>query len=188
MPVDSPARSLEGLAGLRLATSHPRATRESFERLGVAVELVTISGAVEVAPRLGLAWDPFGSGKTSVRAGFGLFFDEILPKYYFFSGSLNPPYTTRTSLRNPPFPNVVANFDPKTVKPQLQTVNFDLQTPYVIQYNLSVQRSLPGDVDVTIGYAGSRGKQGSPHSRQRVSTEPSERRRGRPTGGGRPAR
>jgi len=70
---------------------------------------------------------------------------------------LNPPFTTRTSLRTPPFPNVVANFDPSTVKPQLQTVNFELQTPYVIQYNLSVQRSLPGDVDITIGYAGSRG-------------------------------
>src|SRR5215471_2719942 len=109
------------------------------------------------APRVGIAWDPFGSRKTSVRAGFGLFFDQVLPKYYFFSGSLNPPFTTRTTLRNPPFPNVVANFDPTSVKPQLNVVNFDLQTPYIIQYNLSIQRSLPGDVDVTIGYAGSRG-------------------------------
>src|SRR5439155_15220678 len=109
------------------------------------------------APRVGLAWDPFGTGETSVRAGFGLFFDEILPKYYFFSGSLNPPFTTRTTLRNPPFPNVIANFDASTVKPQLQTVNFDLQTPYMIQYNLSIQRALPGDVDFTLGYAGSHG-------------------------------
>ncbi len=51
------------------------------------------------APRVGSAWDPFGDGKTSVRAGFGIFHDQILPKYYFFSGSLNPPFTTRTSLR-----------------------------------------------------------------------------------------
>src|ERR1041385_1953753 len=47
------------------------------------------------APRVGLAWDPFGGGKTSMRAGLGLFDDEILPKYYFFSGSLNPPFTKR---------------------------------------------------------------------------------------------
>ena len=53
VPDDSPATSLDDLAGLRLATSHPRATRESFARLGVPVEVVTISGAVEVAPRLG---------------------------------------------------------------------------------------------------------------------------------------
>ncbi|MBI4474901.1 MAG: TonB-dependent receptor [Acidobacteria bacterium] len=110
------------------------------------------------APRLGLVWDPFGTGKTSVRSGFGLFFDQILPKYYFFSGSLNPPFTTRTSLASPPFPNVVANFDRNAyIRAQLQTVNFDLQTPYIIQYNLSIQRELPGSVDLTLGYAGSRG-------------------------------
>lgn len=110
------------------------------------------------APRIGLAWDPLGDGKTSVRSGFGLFYDEILPKYYFFSGSLNPPFTTRTSITNPPFPNGVAGFDPKApVKAQLQTVNFDLQTPYIMQFNLNVQRSLPGNWDVTVGYAGSRG-------------------------------
>jgi outer membrane receptor protein involved in Fe transport len=111
------------------------------------------------APRLGLAWDPFGSGKTSVRAGFGLFYDEILPKYYFFSGSLNPPFTTRTSIPNPPFPNVVANFNSNArIAAQLQTVNYDLQTPYIMQFNASVQRALPGDWDVTVGYVGSRGK------------------------------
>ncbi len=89
--------------------------------------------------------------------GFGIFFDEILPKYYFFTGSLNPPFTTRTSLTNPPFPNVVANFDPDTVKPQLQVTSFDLKTPYIMQYNLAIQRQLPGNWDITIGYAGSRG-------------------------------
>ncbi len=109
------------------------------------------------APRVGLVWDPFKTGKTSVRAGFGMFFDEILPKYYFFTGSLNPPFTTRTSLTNPPFPNVVANFNPDTVAPQLQVTNFDLKTPYIMQYNLSIQRQLPWNWDITVGYAGSRG-------------------------------
>src|SRR5262245_26660804 len=110
------------------------------------------------APRIGVAWDPFGDGKTSVRAGFGIFYDEILPKYYFFSGSLNPPFTTRTSINNPPFPIITQGFDPNApIRAQLQTVDFDLQTPYVMQFNLSAQRSLPGDVDVTVAYAGSRG-------------------------------
>ena len=112
-----------------------------------------------LAPRIGLAWDPFGDGRTSVRGGFGIFHDEILPKYYFFSGSLNPPFTTRTSIQNPPFPNVVATFNPNApIRAQLQTVNYDLQTPYIMQFNTNVQRSLPGDWDVTIGYVGSRGK------------------------------
>jgi outer membrane receptor protein involved in Fe transport len=111
------------------------------------------------APRVGLAWDPFGTGRTSVRAGFGVFHDQILPKYYFFSGSLNPPFTTRTSIVNPPFPNVVANFDPNAyIRAQLQTVNYDLQTPYVMQFNASVERALTDTLDVTAGYVGSRGR------------------------------
>jgi len=111
-----------------------------------------------VAPRLGIVWDPFRKGQTAVRGGFGLFYDEILPKYYFFSGSLNPPFTTRTSISNPPFPNVVANFNPNApIRAQLQTVNYDLKTPYIMQFNASVQQSLPGDWDVMVGYVGSRG-------------------------------
>jgi outer membrane receptor protein involved in Fe transport len=112
-----------------------------------------------LAPRLGLAWDPKGDGRTAVRAGFGIFHDEILPKYYFFSGSLNPPFTTRTSIQSPPFPNVVANFNPNApIRAQLQTVNFDLQTPYIMQFNASVQRALAGNWDVMAGYVGSRGR------------------------------
>src|SRR5439155_551275 len=87
-----------------------------------------------IAPRLGINWDPSGKGSTSVRAGFGIFYDEILPKYYFFSGSLNPPFTTRTTIVNPPFPYVNANFDPNApIRAQLQTVNYDLQSPFITQ-------------------------------------------------------
>jgi outer membrane receptor protein involved in Fe transport len=111
-----------------------------------------------VAPRLGLNWDPLGRGTTSIRAGFGLFYDEILPKYYFFSGSLNPPFTTRTTIANPPFPNVTANFNPNApIRAQLQTINYDLQSPFITQYNVGVQQALPGDWDVFVGYVGSRG-------------------------------
>lgn len=113
------------------------------------------------APRIGLAWDPFRDGKTSIRLGFGVFHDEILPKYYFFSGSLNPPFTTRTQLvfNGSPasFPNLVAGLNFDALKPQLQTVNFNLQNPYMLHYNFSIQRSLPWNWDVTVSYAGSRG-------------------------------
>jgi hypothetical protein len=65
----------------------------------------------------------------------------------------------RSSLTNATLPlaPLVATKNPSNVLPLVQTINFDLQNPYIIQYNLSVQRALPGNVDVTIGYAGSRG-------------------------------
>ncbi len=114
----------------------------------------------DFAPRVGLAWDPFHAGKTSVRAGFGMFYDQILPKHYIFSGSLNPPFTTRTSIRPPllSFPNALANFNFNApIIANLQPINFDLQPSYIMQYNFSVQHSLPNGWDVTLGYAGSRG-------------------------------
>ena len=49
------ARPLAELSGCRLATSHPNSARRFFEATGTNVEIVPISGAVEVAPRMGLA-------------------------------------------------------------------------------------------------------------------------------------
>ena len=55
VPRDAGPRRVEDLAGLRIATSHPRATRRWFGDRSIPVEVIPLSGAVEVAPRLGLA-------------------------------------------------------------------------------------------------------------------------------------
>jgi len=55
VPTDTPHQAIDDLAGLRVATAHPNTARRFFEERGVPVEIVPISGAVEVAPRLGLA-------------------------------------------------------------------------------------------------------------------------------------
>ena len=54
-PADSPYEAIADLGGARLATSHPNVTRRFFAGQGIPVEVVPLSGAVEVAPRLGLA-------------------------------------------------------------------------------------------------------------------------------------
>jgi ATP phosphoribosyltransferase len=72
VPAGSPATRLEDLAGLRLATSHPRGARTAFEAKGIEVDIVTISGAVEIAPRMGLAdgiVDLVSSGSTLIMNG-----------------------------------------------------------------------------------------------------------------------
>ena len=55
VPTDTPYQAVDDLAGLRIATAHPNTTRRYFAERGIPVEIVPISGAVEVAPRLGLA-------------------------------------------------------------------------------------------------------------------------------------
>jgi ATP phosphoribosyltransferase len=55
VPTAAPQQVLADLAGLRVATAYPVSTRAVLERLGVEAELVTISGSVEAAPRLGLS-------------------------------------------------------------------------------------------------------------------------------------
>ena len=55
VPADAPYDTITDLNGVRVATSHPNVTREFFADQGIPVDVITLSGAVEVAPRLGLA-------------------------------------------------------------------------------------------------------------------------------------
>jgi ATP phosphoribosyltransferase len=85
VPEEAPARTLADLGGLSVATVYPRLARELLGALGVDVELVEVTGAVEIAPRLGLAdaiVDLVSSGNTlrtnGLRSLGGLFSSEAV--------------------------------------------------------------------------------------------------------------
>jgi ATP phosphoribosyltransferase len=72
VPTDSAIRSPADLAGLRVATSHMNLTRSYFAEKGIKLEIIPVSGAAEVAPRLGLAEaivDLVSTGSTMVVNG-----------------------------------------------------------------------------------------------------------------------
>jgi ATP phosphoribosyltransferase len=72
VPNDSPIRAAEDLAGLRVATSHMNLTRQFFASRSIPVNVIPVSGAAEVAPRLGLAEaivDLVSTGSTMVVKG-----------------------------------------------------------------------------------------------------------------------
>jgi ATP phosphoribosyltransferase len=72
VPNDSPIRTAEDLAGLRVATSHLSLTRRFFKARSIPVSVIPVSGAAEVAPRLGLAEaivDLVSTGSTMVVNG-----------------------------------------------------------------------------------------------------------------------
>jgi ATP phosphoribosyltransferase len=67
LPEERPYSGLKDLAGLRIATSYPQLTKRYLDQQGVKAEVVTLSGSVEIAPRLGLAdviCDLVSSGST----------------------------------------------------------------------------------------------------------------------------
>jgi len=55
VPTTTGAARVEDLAGFRIATSHPNTARRFLDGRGIDADVVTLSGAVEVAPRLGVA-------------------------------------------------------------------------------------------------------------------------------------
>ena len=81
VPSDTDYQTLEELAGLRVATAHPNTTTRFFEERGIPVDVIPISGAVEVAPRLGLAEaivDLVSTGSTLVMNGLRPIGDVLL--------------------------------------------------------------------------------------------------------------
>ncbi len=126
------------------------------------------------APRISLAWDPFGNGKTVVRAGAASFYDSFSFDYffgqlYFNTANLGPAYNAVGA--DPVFQSspVVATlapgvpvFDTSAAGLGADTTGAStvghLVTPYVNTFTLNVQQQLTANTVLQVGYVGTQGR------------------------------
>jgi hypothetical protein len=119
-----------------------------------------------VAPRLGLAWDPTGTGRSSLRGAWGLFYDALAGQGDFFqNGVLAPPFTPLLEVNAPPAaltlqdPMSVISGGPAGFPPGLTFIGWgeDFTTPYAHHFNVTWQQQIGRDLAAEVGYVGSRG-------------------------------
>jgi hypothetical protein len=114
--------------------------------------------ADKIAPRFSFAYSPFNDDKTSIRGGFGMFYDKVEGNLIFSQVNvppfLNSPQFENGNLANPSggTPSALAPFG------TINSINPNLDISYSMNFSLGVQRELPHGFFGEVNYVGNLGR------------------------------
>jgi hypothetical protein len=106
-------------------------------------------------PRVGFAYAL--DNKTTIRGGFGMFYDRIQGNPTFYTLN-NPPYVTSASYNYANLSNITGGSTTLAPWGSIQTISPTLKTPYSEQLSLSIQRELPMKMLLQTSYVGTLGR------------------------------
>lgn len=111
------------------------------------------------SPRVGFSWDPWKDGRTVVRAGYGLYYDQVLVGIFEQNAFVNPPFNNRATFGGAgvTFSNPTGGALGDLPVRDLIASDPDFQTPMIQQWSFGIQREIVRNLVGEISYVGTKG-------------------------------
>jgi hypothetical protein len=144
------------------------AVRSTDQNPGALKDSLYRPNGLNLAPSIGFAWDPFGSGRSVVRAGYALAFDRVLDTVRDLrSNNLQVTNCLAFAGCTPinltvPTANAVPLLNQNSVLPSPYSVvqlDENLRTPYAQNWYFGLQQTVTPNFLIEIGHSGSIGRQ-----------------------------